>query len=386
VVSIGLVLQAYLAVVLNVRKWFVGSVCLGMAAHICGVLSGVIWGRQYGPIAIALGILAGTILAILSALWMARKDFYGFSQSGEGRSDLRRFIAIALPVALGSAAFTSLQVIDTFWAHRLNEGNLSQLAYAHRILVALGTLLIAAPSVLLTPTLVLASASGRHRVFRERLWDGIRSVALIGALLAVTICSLAEPLVELLFQHGQFLARDAEVVVTLIRIMLPGMVLMSVTVVLYRGLISHHRSGIGMFVGPILFFSYFVLSGVFISRLGVLGVAVAYSMSWLLTCLFTLAIIGLIARIKQNAVLLFDALCRLGAIGVVVFSTTNRAIFASLSWSSTLTAIVQLCVGCCVALAGIYILFFKSNKWKVLFGITWRKQQEAPRDVLDMDA
>ena len=176
--------------------------------------------------------------------------------------------------------FTVYQAIDAYWAPHIGMGNLAYLGYAQRILVGVGTLMVAGPSAVLLPRLAEAYVQGRNIDLLQDTARGSRAVIAFATPAAIFISLLAEPLVGLLFERGAFDHRATSGVTEVLPLMMLGMVLMLCVVILFRALFSRQEVLLAAQLGILATVLYFFLSGALSRNMGVKGIAIAYALSW----------------------------------------------------------------------------------------------------------
>lgn len=244
-----------------------------------------------GISAVPAGLAIGTgIMATLAAFF-----FGGPARAWPRRSDLDQlisFVPALVSAAFAMSAFTGFVVVDAFWAPRAGTGVLTTLGLSQRLLVAIGSLIVAGPSAVLTP--YFATLAGRRDGpgFR-RMTLGVAAVAGFSAVVGALLLWLTAPLlVEVAFGRGAFDADDVARLVKTFIAMLPGFSAMIVAVILTRALYClPNATWLPALLGVSWVAIYFVTSGL-LHRYGAPGLGVAYSLSW-----FWLAAANLVALI-----------------------------------------------------------------------------------------
>jgi len=116
----------------------------------------------------------------------------------------------------GQVLFALVPLIDQLFAARMGDGAIASLGYANRLLVGLlglTGLALQRASLPLLSRLATTSKAAAHAVAIGWAW---RAGAL-GTLLAITIGTLADPIVGLLYERGRFSADDRAFVASLLR-------------------------------------------------------------------------------------------------------------------------------------------------------------------------
>ena len=119
-----------------------------------GMITGaVIFGSTHGPVVVAWGMLVGVLIAIsiliirmLPALDLSARCLMQWR-------DVMRYLFHTPLIIVAMFCFTAYQSVDAYWAPQIGTGNLAYLGYSHRIVIAIGSLVIAGPAAVLFPRL-----------------------------------------------------------------------------------------------------------------------------------------------------------------------------------------------------------------------------------------
>ncbi len=295
------VIVGFCGAVLNSRSRFVLPVAASALPYVGMIVAVLATGARYGALSLTWGLVAGVALSVILLLLAGRGSFVVRGVSARHFSHVRLFFANAPLALLSTLTFSVYQSIDSFWAPRLGPSNLSVLGYCQRMLIAVGAVMAAGPSVVLQPRLAAASARGDDAAFISDLGRGLRLTVLICAPAALGLSLLAHPIVRLAFERGAFTREATMAVAGMLPWMLAGMVPMVCTVMLFKAFYAKADIrtaallGVG---GPI---SYFALSGVFMRFFGLSGIGLAYLLTWT-----ALAGIGIVSVSERASALLFQ--------------------------------------------------------------------------------
>src|SRR4051812_38375608 len=182
----------------------------------------------------AISILVATFLQVLLPMpWLRTLD--------RGEEKLRVLIdwrdpavhqvfKLMIPVTLGLGLINVNALIDTLFASRLIDPNLAPTAIQKAFLVYMlpqGMFSVAIATVLFPRLSRYASearASGDFTGFRETVSVGLRQISFLLVPAAVISAVLAEPIVRVLFQRGQFLPNQTPVVASALAAFSAGLV------------------------------------------------------------------------------------------------------------------------------------------------------------------
>jgi putative peptidoglycan lipid II flippase len=172
---------------------------------------------------LALGLLLGAFFQVALQLPGLRDARFRFVL--DMRSPvLRRILKLALPVVLGLVISQIAIVIDRNLASRTGEQSIAWMQNATTIIQFPLGLIAAAISLAILPTLSRqASVDSNLDGFMNTLAAGLRMVLVLIIPATVALFVLAEPVVTLLFQHGQFTAFDSRQTALALRFYLPGL-------------------------------------------------------------------------------------------------------------------------------------------------------------------
>ncbi len=272
---------AFLTSALNVSRRFAIPLSASALPYVGMLAMTVFYGKTWGSVATALGMLLGTAVA---AVWLLLPAFRDFQLAeGDLKSSLLEvghFLARAPIVLLAMLCFCSISVTDAYWAPRVAPELLAHLGYAQRILLVMVTLLAFGPSAVLTPRLVELRAHGSMPGFRADAAKALRMIVAISAPMALVIILLRFPIIEVLFQRGSFDRASTAGVGTVLPWILLGVIPMASSVVLMKALFAMEKTMAAGAIGGLQAVSYFVLAGLLSQRFHGIGFGMAFALAW----------------------------------------------------------------------------------------------------------
>ena len=160
-------------------------------------------------VAIAVGILVGGVLQLavqVPALVRQGMHFdFGISFSDPG---VRRVAKLMVPGFFGIGIYQVNFFVDTIFATaaRMPRGSITSLYVADRVMeLVLGSYAIAVSTVIL-PMMSRQAAARKYEEMKKTFTFSLRLVSFITIPAAVGLILLREPIIQVLFQHGQFAA------------------------------------------------------------------------------------------------------------------------------------------------------------------------------------
>jgi putative peptidoglycan lipid II flippase len=155
----------------------------------------------------AISIVVGTVIQVLLPLpWLRGRD--GRLQVVLDWRDpaVRRVFALMVPVTLGLGLINFNLVVDSIFASRLIDPNLAPSAIdkAFRVYMLPQGMFSVAVATVLFPSLSRLAARGDTEAFRHTVGLGLRQITFLLVPASVVSAVLAEPIVRLLYQRGEF--------------------------------------------------------------------------------------------------------------------------------------------------------------------------------------
>ncbi len=222
-------------------------------------------------------ILAGTLIQLLLPVpWLRGLD--GRLQLVLDWRDpaVRRFFRLMLPVTLTLGLINVNAVVDTLFASRLLDPELAPAAIdkAFRLYMLPQGMFAVAVATILFPTLSRLAARGDIDGFRTTVSAGMRQIAFLLIPAAVGSAVLAEPIVRVVYERGEFTAADVTVVASCLAAFSLGLVFNGWMLLLTRGFYGLQSNWIPTTVAVATVVLNAGLDAIFY-RLGVWGIPLA---------------------------------------------------------------------------------------------------------------
>ncbi|HOP98579.1 MAG TPA: murein biosynthesis integral membrane protein MurJ [Verrucomicrobiota bacterium] len=158
--------------------------------------------------ALATGVLVAGVAQgafQLPSLW--REGFRFGWVTPWGNETVRRVVQKMIPGALGVAAFQINVVLVQalgFWLDSTEQPLIAPFNYAVRLMELPQGLFGVSLATFLLPTLSGLAAERKYPEFRATLAHGMGHLVFVNVLMAILLITLAEPIIRLLFERGQF--------------------------------------------------------------------------------------------------------------------------------------------------------------------------------------
>jgi putative peptidoglycan lipid II flippase len=176
----------------------------------------------------AIGVTAGGLLQFAVQLpRLVRKGFRYRPYLSFRDPEFRRVMALFIPVAIGLAGGRINFAVNTVLVSYLQDGSMTWLNYAFRIMhLPLGLFGIAVGTVAL-PALSKLVGEKDLPAIRDTMSDSLKMVFFLTIPTSVTIAFLAHPVTSVIYQHGRFTAHDTTAVAQALLLYVIGIPFMS---------------------------------------------------------------------------------------------------------------------------------------------------------------
>jgi putative peptidoglycan lipid II flippase len=186
-------------------------------------------------------IVAGTVLQVLLPLpWLRGRDDRLRVLIDLKDPAVRRVFALMLPVTISLGLINVNAVIGTFVAARWIDANIAPTAIdkAFRIYMLPQGVFSVAVATVLFPSLARLAARDDVTGFRHMVGEGLRQIGFLLVPAAVACAVLAEPMVRLLYQRGEFEPDQTPVVAAALAAFSLGLVFNGFMLMLNRAFFS----------------------------------------------------------------------------------------------------------------------------------------------------
>jgi putative peptidoglycan lipid II flippase len=160
-------------------------------------------------------VVLGTLVQLLLPIpWLRRLDGRLTMVIDWRDPAVRRVLVLMLPVTLTIGLVNVNFLVDTLFASRLLDPELAPAAIdkAFRLYMLPQGIFAVAVTTVLFPTLARLAARGDTGALRRALDGGLRQIAFLLMPAGLLSIVLAEPIVELVYQRGEFTATDTTIV------------------------------------------------------------------------------------------------------------------------------------------------------------------------------
>lgn len=320
---------------LNAQQHFLLPALAPIAYNLAIIAGAVFLSPFVGAAGLAIGVVAGAVGHLLIQVpGLARfgaRYFPVFDARDPGVVHVARLMG---PRVLGLAVVQLNFLINTNLASRLGEGAVSALNYAWLLmLLPLG---VFAQSIATAAFPTFAAQAARNEIdpMRHTLSGALRATLFLSLPAAVGLIVLRTPLVQLLFERGEFTPESTQAVAYAMQFFALGLVAHSLLEIVTRGFYATHDTRTPVIVGVAAMFLNVALSLMLIGPLAEGGLALANSIATTVEALVLVWLIrGRLSGIEGRRV--WGALARSGlasaAMGLALLGLLQMPISSALA-------------------------------------------------------
>ena len=237
------------------------------------------------------GLMFASVLAIASQMILQvpslkKLDYkYKFVVNFKDKYFVKMLYLIG-PILISVAVNDVNKIIDRALASSLIEGSISALNYSARINSLVLAILITAISTVLFPILTKSVMEKKFRDFKKLIINGTNIIIIIIIPITIIIAVMAEPITRLLFQIGEFTSSDTHMTSSALIFYTIGLIGMALRTYYEKAFFALHNTKTPMINGLITVILNIILNILLIGPLEYKGLALATSISTLMTTLY----------------------------------------------------------------------------------------------------
>ena len=196
---------------LQVKENFTIPGLMPIPNNICIIAAIIISAKVGNPYLLPLGALIGIASQFFFQLPFAMKKGYKYSPYINVKDEhLKKMLWLVGPVLIGVAVNQVSTMVDRTIASTLVEGSISALNYANKLNQFVMGMFIVSISAVIYPMLSKLSSENNKEKFNESISTAANTVILLVIPISVGAIILANPIVKLLFERGEFDARATQ--------------------------------------------------------------------------------------------------------------------------------------------------------------------------------
>ena len=308
-------------------------------------------------------IFIGMLLPQLALIWLQHRRivYLRGSESVETEGHRGSFGLAFAPVLLAAGAQQGCILAERMFASYLDEGSITMLSFAFRIVTIPLTLYALSVLSVLFPRFVSSWNDGDYIGHAAVIRKGLLATLLFLVPATVVLCSFPQPVVSVLLERGQFGAAQTDATASLVVLYSLGLPAMGLALLWGRTLLAQHQSRLFLVITLVSSALTISLDALLYGPYGAEGLAFAFSSGAALQALF----MGLYVYRASPTGLAPSVLLR--------WITTGVTVAALLHWLPTPHGLLQLCLYIalmlCAFAAGVVVLgerdLFRPSYWSM---------------------
>ncbi len=326
-------ISGVLTAALYAQQRFVFPAIGAAVFNLGGILGTQLLAERIGISSLALGVVLGAFLQMAVQVPGLPRARIRFSPNWRHPA-LRRIIGLYLPVVLSLIVSQIGIVIDRNLASRVGEQTIAWMESATRMREFPLGLVSTAVSMAVLPALSRLDLHVRRNEFKSTLGLGLRLVLVLIIPAVVGLLVLGEPIIALIYQHGQFTALDTQQATRALYGYLLGTPFAAVDLILIFAFYSQKDTVTPVVVGILCVCVYLVVAPTlaYALNLGMLGLVIGNSVQ-----LTSHALIMLAVLLRRMGTLEGERL--LGTLGRIGVASAVMAFTAYLAYVGLLMAV-----------------------------------------------
>ncbi|ELR72287.1 Putative peptidoglycan lipid II flippase MurJ [Fulvivirga imtechensis AK7] len=360
---IFLCLSTLTNITLNGEKQFVipASGELIFKASIIAVL--VVFFDKWGIYGIAVGILVGAVGKLLLHFILLRKKIH-INRAPVEKKQLKSIWRLTWPLLAGVSFSQASGLIDNIFGSYLQEGAISSLSYAKKIIELPVLLFPYIISVVMFPYLSELSIEKQQKKLILLFTNSMQWIVVVFLPLACFIGLFASELVKIIFERGAFDQSSTQMTALPLSIYAIGLVFFAIETVLVIFYYSSADTKTPVFIGMACVCVNIILTYLFVRWIGYTGIALAYVVQKWLKNIILLFLLSKKITISYRSVVRFlkPVLFAL-AVYTVLLQIFRDQLSSHIEGGPFIQAVTL--GGVFLLFAGIYILILRIMKFKI---------------------
>ena len=244
------------------------------------IAGGFFLGESFGIMGFSIGALVGAVCGpLLVPLWAARKELR-YSVRLDVRSEgFKRFLMLTLPLMFGATLVTVDSWLHAYFGSSHAEGSVTLLNHSRKLMVFLFAIIGQASGQAALPFLSKLYASGKEQEMGAMLSGSLARVVFLALFASAGLAVVGEPLVYVLYHHGEFSQESAQITTRLLWLFCIGMGAWVGQTIAARAFYARQDTLTPMVVGTVVLAVSLPIYWLLDRELGVYGLALATSIS-----------------------------------------------------------------------------------------------------------
>lgn len=251
----------------------------------CVFLSG-----PFDILALPYAVLLGTFASLIYILYRMRGKAFKYQFTLKFNNEIGYIYKLMLPIILSSGIIELYMIINKYLASNMDEGSISSLNYAQKVLGLPEGLLVAFSSVLF-PTLSKLAFEKDRTEFSKTIFSGLKVIFLLAVPISIVFLLLSNNIISFLFQGGKFDSSATEITSEVLFYFSFAIIGLGANPLLYRSFFAMHETKKPLVITILSVIINVLLSLSLSSVMGLKGLALANSIAVLINIVLQIALL-----------------------------------------------------------------------------------------------
>lgn len=348
---------------------------IGSILYNVGIIGiGIGMASRWGIMAFSIGVVVGAALNLSVQIPALIKIGVSYTPSFNFRHPgFRQIMILMVPVMLGLSVSQINLFVTQNLASGLTEGSISALRLAQRIMqVPIGIFGI---SIAMAVFPTMTSQAARHEMssFKRTFSLGLRAIFLITVPAGIGIIAIREPIIQLMFQHGQFTSANTQATAAALLFYSLALFAYSAQQLLNRAFYSLNDTITPVIIGAASIGCNILLSIVLVRYMGHRGLALAYSLAGVFNMLALIVVLRRRLTNIDGFNIVKSLVIAMGASLVMYFATSYTASYLQSNlhllakFNELLVVLLAIIVG--AAVYSVIVVGFKLEESQMVLDI-----------------
>lgn len=272
--------------VLQSYKKFMPPAIGGVCYNVVIIFGGILLSKylRLGVMGFSMAVVLGAVINFAIQIPFIRGQGFRYTPMLDIHHEgVKRFIKLVIPMLLGIGVSEINLIVNQKFASGLEESTVTLLKQAQTIMVLPTRIFAAQLAVPMLPTLSGYVVKGMKKEYSHGVGKCFRSILFIIVPVVVAFITIREPMIRFLYKHGKFTEENVHTVALLLAVYSIGILGWSLREIILRGFYSVNETKTPVKVNITILCLNMLLSWLLVKPLGAAGLALAYSISGLVS-------------------------------------------------------------------------------------------------------
>ncbi len=281
-------LYAFFMAVLNAHKKFLLSSMAPLFFNLIIVFASLYcyWTGWISAIFLSWSVIAGGIVqfTVLIPSFYKLQVPFTWSMNSLTSEPVRRVLKAFLPSVFGLGIVQFMSFVNTSFASQLNEGAVTAIYLADRLLELPLSLVAVSLGTALLPTLSEQISQHNEEQFKKELFKNLKFLLLLCIPAAVGLWVTSSLAVSVLFEHGAYTSTEGDVVAGIVRVYAFTLIAASMTRILGQAFYAEKKTMVPAVAALVGFLFHITMAPILMGRTGIQGLVISTGLAAFINC------------------------------------------------------------------------------------------------------